>query len=318
MARPIVLILLCAFAVQAIRVRETQSRAVFINIPLIPAHLERYLNSSLKPRLYNNSAWITINAYKIDYLETPIGHRTSEVDDGEVWDFVPGLSGYMVKTMAHVTQADGSLPGQMVVDMDFGAGMSQSDPYTGWQYRQGCATSHGVRVESPTAVWVRPTACPAWSYQMVSGSSVATDKLDVNTTDGRVLQAEMTEASGTDPDATLAWFAFETTWKYEQTADRYYTMSNQSNRVFNTPKSLDFTSITSTLAYGRHGWAGEAFGTVCEPVGRCFFSDYVQYIDADPTYVTLRNGSNVYTVRDVRLPTQSPSTVGPTKAPTIS
>eukprot|EP00658_Telonema_sp_P-2_P055437 TRINITY_DN4406_c0_g1_i6.p2 TRINITY_DN4406_c0_g1~~TRINITY_DN4406_c0_g1_i6.p2 ORF type:complete len:155 (-),score=49.33 TRINITY_DN4406_c0_g1_i6:10-474(-) len=118
MARPIVLILLCAFAVQAIRVRETQSRAVFINIPLIPAHLERYLNSSLKPRLYNNSAWITINAYKIDYLETPIGHRTSEVDDGEVWDFVPGLSGYMVKTMAHVTQADGSLPGQMVVDMD--------------------------------------------------------------------------------------------------------------------------------------------------------------------------------------------------------
>eukprot|EP00656_Telonema_subtile_P008610 TRINITY_DN1401_c0_g1_i1.p1 TRINITY_DN1401_c0_g1~~TRINITY_DN1401_c0_g1_i1.p1 ORF type:complete len:327 (-),score=52.65 TRINITY_DN1401_c0_g1_i1:302-1282(-) len=295
----------------AVRTRETQHDSLFINIPLIPAHLSRYLNSSVIPRLYNDSAWVSINAYTIDKLETPIG---------ELYDTVNGLSGFMVKTVAHVTQLDGSNPGQMVVDMDFGTTLQQQGSrklsQSGWEYRQGCASTHGVRVESPTATWARPQACPAWSYMMTNTSSLNKTNLDVHTSDGRTLVGSYGDVSGTVPDSTLMEFAYETSWKYEQTADRYYTQSNQTGRKHSNVTSIEFSSVTSTLAYGRHGWSGEAFGSLCVPVGRCFRAGFVQYVDADPTYVTLVNGSNQYTVRGHSLPTTTPTTVGPTKAPT--
>lgn len=237
-----ILLCWCSQVTFGISVRETDHNVVFINIPIAEAKLQQFFNDDLQPLVYNGSAWLAIVTFQVSKLEAELGHTFIPI---------PGMGGTTIsKTVAFVTQKDGTREGYMLIDMDYS---SSAQTF-------GCsATQPGVH-------------CYHSHVSNVNGSSV-----EIATEDQLTLKFAYKNSS-IPADKSLVKMGTELHWKYEQKGVKgSWTAGNQTGHIHAPATGITLTSFQSNIIAHRHGWPGET--TLCQVPGTCFMTPMFQFID---------------------------------------
>ena len=226
-------------------VNESDANLYFYAVPVPPVVMQEWLNDDLRPSLFNESAWVVVNPYSLVGIAEKFAGKYIRV---------PGVVGPIVKTFAAVEFSNGSHPGYMVLNMDFGTGISD------WMQTEGCkSTQKGVDCEQ------------AKHLKFADG-------VDMKTHDGNTMNVTGIKVEDTYVEQTWFDFLLKQAWVFEQGGRKgSYTTNVQATRASSDWRGQPFTTETasSSLLKSRYNWD---LDIDCSQSGRCFYLEELNFI----------------------------------------
>eukprot|EP00760_Papus_ankaliazontas_P004358 PhM_4_TR11829/c0_g1_i1/m.7948 len=205
----LVLVALVA-VVTAGTIRETDSNIFSYNIRVNATLLQSVLPPQLKPDMYDGSAWLTYNTFRIERIEVP-----TPIFGG--WSTMMAIPTWVTKTYIPVYHTSAADRGYLLLTMDF------EPSFTGIIQQLGCSgTQKGVQCnKAENFVVDTPTSPPSFLSTKMEGNNMF-----YNFTGSYVA----TNSSYLTPPADFVAWLVNRTNKYELGDGQHPTFSSQSGR----------------------------------------------------------------------------------------